>query len=77
LSVKAAVTVKDTVQKKLDDDRKKKSPMNSPTSPHDVKNVHAFERALNKSNGFAGQNQKKNVRSEHYVSDDSTSYDDR
>lgn len=81
LSVKAAVTVKDTVQKKIEEERKKKSPQSSPSSPNDVKNVRDFEKAMNEAKFFQETNKasvKKNIRSEHYVSDDETlSYDDR
>ena len=83
LSVKAAVTVKDTVQKKIEEDRKKKSLQSSPSSPNDVKNVRDFEKAMNEGKFFQESNikkatVKKNMRSEHYVSDDETlSYDGR
>jgi hypothetical protein len=85
LGVKAAVTVKDTVQKKIEIERKKQSPQNSPTSPSDVKNVHHIERVMHKADKLelekktsSTKSVQKNVRSEHYVSDDETlSYDDR
>lgn len=81
LSVKAAVTMKDTVQKKIEEERKKQPPKASPTSPSDVKNINDFERVMNEASCFdenEAVNSKKNVRSEFYVSDDETlSYDDR
>jgi len=79
LSYKAAITVKDSVQKKMEEDRRKKGApkFNSPT---DVKNVQSFERALNAadvpSNG--GKSSRRAKRAEHYISDDdTTTYDDR
>ncbi len=82
LGVKAAVTVKDTVQKKIEEERKKQSPENSPSSPNDVKSVKDLERKVSqpeKSQPPSSSVVKKNVRSEHYVSDDdeTLSYDDR
>lgn len=85
LSVKAASTVKDTVQKKLEEERSKKaSQKTSPSSPNDVKNVKDLEMAIDefKENKVIANNkamkEKKNVRSEYYVSDDeSTNCDDR
>lgn len=74
--------MKDTVQKKLDEERKKKE--TSPSSPNDVKNVKDLEMAIDefKENKVNANNKtmkgKTNVRSEHYVSDDeSTNCDDR
>lgn len=71
LSVKAASTVKDKVQKKMEDDRRKKQA--SPTtqnarSPSDVKNVQAFEEALNKNHEVGSEERQ----ADHYVSDDET-----
>jgi hypothetical protein len=80
LSVKAAVTVKDTVQKKLDEERKKQSPPSSPSSPSDVKNIEEFGDTLNAIKQKEGKpvNANMNIRSEHYISDDETlSYNDR
>lgn len=81
LGAKAALTVKDTVQKKLEEERKKNSPQTSPSSPNDVKNIHDFAKAMDKTACFEESKTvpvKKNVRSEYYVSDDETlSYDDR
>ncbi len=80
------MTVKDTVQKKIEEERKKKeSPLSSPSSPNDVKNVQHLEMAVDefKENKKVHSNssrkevkEKPKVRSEHYVSDDeSTNYD--
>lgn len=81
LSVKAAVTVKDTVQKKIDDERKKQS------SPKDIKSVHEDEEVIDKAKFVEDANDttqditddtidetliKKDARPEHYVSDDET-----
>lgn len=81
LGAKAALTMKDTVQKKIEEERKKNSPETSPSSPNHVKNIDDFEKAMEKTPCFEESKTipvKKNVRSEYYVSDDETlSYDDR
>ena len=49
MSFNAAIRVKDTVQKKLEEERKKKtevSPKNT-QSPSDVKDTHAFGQSMN------------------------------
>ncbi len=79
LSVRAAVTVKDTVQKKLEEERKKNTPQsNLPSSPNEVKNIEELELAIDEFKENKASNSKsnrmvtpkKNVRSEFYVSDD-------
>lgn len=81
LSFKAAVTVKDTVQKKLDENRGKKEDQGSTTSPSDVKNVQAFELALDSAGKrpTMGEVPKSGgVKNETYISDDeTTSVDER
>ena len=70
------------MQKKIEDDKRKKatklpSKFNSPT---DVKNVQAFERALNAADGAGSETKRtrRGKRAEDYISDDdTTTYDDR
>ena len=74
--------MKDTVQKKIEEERKRQSPRSSPNSPNDVTNMKEFDKPLNKVDNYEQSKipttVKKTVRSEHYVSDDETlSYDDR
>ena len=64
-SMKAAVTVKDTVQKKLDEDRRKREAANA-ASPTDVKNSHAFEQALNAVEAGTRKGKKTD---DNYISD--------
>jgi len=82
LSYKAAITVKDSVQKKMEEDGRKKQTRQPPkfNSPTDVKNVHAFERALDAADGVSSgcEGRRTPKRAEHYISDDETTmYDDR
>lgn len=82
MSYKAAITVKDSVQKKMEEERRKKETHLPPkfNSPTDVKNVHAFERALDAADGVSSGNKGRRTprRAEHYISDDeTTTYDDR
>ena len=67
MSIRAAVTVKDTVQKKIEEERQKKNTPQS--SPKEVKTAQVFEKALNETD-HGGQPRLK--RSEHYISDSST-----
>ena len=77
------MTVKDTVQKKLEENRSKKGEdQGSTTSPSDVKNIQAFELALDSAGkrptmGSASKSERVH-HSETYISDDeTTSYDER
>jgi len=83
LSYKAAVRVKDEVQKKMAEDQSykvSKFPPANNSSPSDVKDVHAFERALSVADGTSNSrsNMESTKRAEHYISDDdTTTYDER
>ena len=82
LGMKAAGTVKDAVEKKMEEKRRQQHQQDQQShtkqsagnaSPNDVKDVQGFERALN--NVAVGDDKD---RGEHYISDDeTTSYGDR
>ena len=66
LGFKSAVSVKDTVAKKIDEYRKKKEDRSPQTSPKD--------RKIQQATSWGGDSRKSNgdrsTRPEHYISDD-------
>lgn len=65
LGFKAAVTVKDTVAKKIEEERKKKDSKSPQNAPKEIKVQHA-------ANGGIADSSLN--RPEHYISDDDTSF---